>query len=82
MLLGMKMKKVIKKVNNSLKVKYGDKVLDFSKIAKVKFGDLLLKNTGIDIDVFNTEEKILKELKKRNYHLDLKGKKGFLEYEI
>ena len=71
--------RVVKKVNNgSLKVKYADITLDFTPpLPRVKFRDIVLKETGIDINKENTEEKLLKAIKAKNLKLDLKGVVGY-----
>jgi len=70
--------RVIKKVNGSLKVKYGNVELDFTPpLPRVKFRDIVLKETGIDINKENTEEKLKNAIKNRKLNLDLKGVIGF-----
>jgi lysyl-tRNA synthetase class 2 len=70
--------RVIKKVNGSLKVKYGDIELDFTPpLPRVKFRDIVLKETGIDLDKQNTEEKLKKAIKDKKLNLDMKGVIGF-----
>jgi len=71
--------RIVKKVNNgSLKVKYADTTLDFTPpLPRVKFRDIVLKETGIDINKENTEEKLLSAIKKKKLQLDLKGVVGY-----
>jgi len=70
--------RVVKKVNGNLKVKYADTVLDFTPpLPRVKFRDIILKETGIDIDKQGTEEKLLKAIKAKKLKLDLKGIVGY-----
>ena len=57
---------ILKKVNGSLKVNYQGTVFDFTPPYKrVTFRDLVLENTGIDIDKFNDFEKLKKEIIKK-----------------
>lgn len=59
---------VIKKVNNnSLKVKYQGRTYDFTPPYKrITFRELIRKDTGIDINEFDTFEKLKKEIEKKN----------------
>lgn len=58
---------VIKKVNNgSLKVKYQGRTFDFTPPYKrITFRELIKKDTGIDINEFDTYDKLKKEIEKR-----------------
>jgi lysyl-tRNA synthetase class 2 len=70
--------RLIKKINGSLKIEYCGKILDFTPpLPRVKFRDILLKETGIDIDKENNEEKLKKAIKNKKLKLDLKGVVGF-----
>jgi lysyl-tRNA synthetase class 2 len=71
--------RVVKKVNNgSLKVKYADTTLDFTPpLPRIRFRDIVLKETSIDINKENTEEKLLKAIKSKKLKLDLKGVVGY-----
>jgi lysyl-tRNA synthetase class 2 len=69
---------VIKKVNGSLKIKYQGDILDFTPPwPRRTYRDLLKSETGIDIDKFGTEAKLLAETKKKRIQLDLKGVVGY-----
>src|SRR3989338_3596313 len=70
--------RIIKKVNGGLKVKYGDAILDFTApLKRVKFRDVVLKETGIDVDKETTEEKLKKAMKTKKLAVDLKGVVGY-----
>ncbi len=57
---------VIKEVNGSLKVEYEGEMFDFTPpYPRIKFRDLILEKTGIDIDKYNTFEALKKEIKRR-----------------
>lgn len=70
---------VLNKVLGTTKVKYQDLVLDFTPpIKRVKFKDLLLEHTGLDIDKCNTYEKLVAEIKaKKIKDIDLKKIKHY-----
>ncbi|HID34973.1 MAG TPA: hypothetical protein EYP25_10510 [Anaerolineae bacterium] len=69
---------VIKKVLGKLKIKHEDDILDFTlPWRRVTFREAMLKETGIDINKINTEEKLLTEVKKRKIGLDLEGVVGY-----
>lgn len=62
---------IIEELYGSLTVKIGDKDIDFSGDWEiVSFRDLILRDSGIDIDKFKTSEELLKEIKSRNITLD------------
>ena len=44
---------------------------------RVTYRDLLLKDSGIDINVFNSEDKLLQELKTKNIKIKLDGVVGY-----
>ena len=71
--------RIVKRVNDGeLKVKYGDVTLDFTPpLPRVKFRDIVLKETGIDLNKESTEEKLLKAIKAKKLKLDLKGIAGY-----
>lgn len=65
------LKTVVSKVFGSLEVKIGDQVIDFSKEWKrVTFRDVLLKYVDIDINEYDTKEKLLNRIKEKNITLD------------
>jgi len=66
------LKTVIKEVNGSLKVAYGEHTLDFSKKwPRVKFRDAIKQATGIDLQTVSKTE-LVKEMKKRKIDTDYK----------
>ncbi len=70
--------RVVRKVNGSLKVKFGGVTLDFTApLPRVKFRDIVLKETGIDINKQDTEAKLKKAIKAKKLKLDLKGVIGY-----
>jgi len=70
--------RMLKKVNGGMKVKYGDVVLDFTlPLKRVKFRDVVLKETSIDIDKENTEDKLKKAMKAKKLAVDLNGVVGY-----
>ncbi len=69
---------VLQEVKGGTKIEYEGKELDFTPpLARTSFRDLVLEYTGIDIDVADTEEKLLDEIKKKGIELDLEGVVGF-----
>ena len=70
---------IVKKVNKgNLKVKHQDTVLNFKPpLPRIKFKDIVLKETKIDINKEDTEAKLRKAIKKRKLKLDLKGVAGY-----
>jgi len=68
---------VIKKVLGTTKVKFGDKTIDFKAPWPVKsFRDLILKETGIDIDKYMTVDELHQAIKAKKINLTYKGKAG------
>lgn len=62
---------IIEELYGSLTIKIGDKDIDFSGDWEiVSFRDLILRDSGIDIDKFKTSEELLKEIKSKNITLD------------
>ena len=57
--------------DGNLNIQIGDKVINFSGEWKVvSFRDLLLEDCGIDINKFETAEKLLEEIKNRKINLE------------
>jgi len=68
----------IKKINGSLKIKHEDDVLDFTTPwTRVTFRDLLLRETGIDIDKEDTEDKLKKAIRDKKLEIDFEGVVGY-----
>ncbi|MBN2585080.1 lysine--tRNA ligase [Patescibacteria group bacterium] len=68
---------VIKKVLGTTKVKFGDKTIDFKTPWPVKsFRELILKETGIDIDKHLTAEKLQAAIRAKKIHLTFAGCAG------
>ena len=58
--------------DGNLNIKIGDKTIDFGGEWKVvSFRELVLKDCGIDIDKFNTADKLLKEIKSKNINIEV-----------
>lgn len=69
---------VIKNVMGSLKVKSEGVELDFSTPwRRITFRDLVLEETGIDLDEEDTEKKLLTAIKAKKLKVDLKGVVGY-----
>ena len=69
---------VIKKVKGTIKVKFEGEEIDFTPPWKrISYQEAILKQTEIDINKENTEEKLLKAIKRENISLDLEGAVGF-----
>jgi len=65
------LKQVILKVFGSLEVKIGERIIDFSKKWQtVSFRELLIKYIDIDINEYNTKEKLLAVIKERKIELE------------
>lgn len=68
---------VIKSAIGSTKIKSGDQALDFTPpIPRAYFADLLLKETGIEINKHANEKSLLGELKEKKIRIDLRGAVG------
>jgi len=68
---------VIKKVLGTTKIKFGDKAIDFKTPWPIKsFRDLILKETGIDIDKYPTVDELHQVIKAKKINLTYKGKAG------
>jgi lysyl-tRNA synthetase, class II len=68
---------VLNEVFNTTTLEINGQVVDFSKDwPKVSFRDLILKDTGIDIDEFPTASELLKEVKSRGIHLEHENPEG------
>jgi lysyl-tRNA synthetase class 2 len=65
-------KHVVQETNGSLKLNYGESVIDFGGEWKaIDIHDLILRDTGIDIENVATAEKLKEEIKSRK--LDIEG---------
>jgi len=66
--------RVLKTTLGKTKISLGDKTLDFTPpLPRIHFRDLLLKETGIDMDEIGTEEELLSAIRKAGIAVDLKG---------
>lgn len=62
---------IIMDIFNTLEIKIGDNLVDFSgKWPTASFRDLIIKYADIDIEEYNTKEKLLKVIKEKNIELD------------
>jgi lysyl-tRNA synthetase class 2 len=69
---------VIREVMGTLKIKFDDGEIDFTPPWKrISYREAILEQTKIDIDKENTEEKLLKAIKREKISLDLEGAVGF-----
>jgi lysyl-tRNA synthetase class 2 len=63
-------KHVLQKINGTLKLSYGDKVIDFEKKwNRVTLRDLLLKDTGIDYRIYKSEEALRNAISKKGIEI-------------
>jgi lysyl-tRNA synthetase class 2 len=68
---------VVKKVLGTTKIKFDDKIIDFKTPWPVKsFRELILKETGIDIDKYLTAEELHRAIKAKKISLTYQGKAG------
>ncbi|MBQ7140357.1 MAG: lysine--tRNA ligase [Bacilli bacterium] len=75
------LKTVIEKVFGSLTVTIGDREIDFSKKWEtVSFRELILKYINIDINEYNTKEKLLNVILERNIELESETDIGLLGF--
>ncbi len=71
------LKSVLREILKTTKVKYSNKTIDFkTPWPKKSIGELIKKETGIDIDKFPTVEKLQAEVKRKKIKLAYKGKIG------
>jgi len=62
---------IIEKVFGTLTINIEGNEIDFSgDWESVSFKDLIIKYAGIDIDVFNTKEKLLEQIKNKNIEIE------------
>lgn len=65
---------ISKLYDGNLTVKIGDQEIDFGgEWKQISFRDLLLKDCGIDIDVFPTAKSLLEEIKSKKIELDVEN---------
>ncbi len=75
------LKTVINKVFGSLEITIGDKVIDFSKKWEtISFRELIKKYVNIDINEYDTKEKLLGIIKEKNIELESETDIGLLGY--
>lgn len=69
---------IVFEIKGTYKITWEEKEYDLTPPwPRVTYRDLLLKDSGIDIDVENTEEKLLKALKNKKIYLKLDGVIGY-----
>lgn len=69
---------VAKEVTGSYKIAWHETTFDLTPPwPRITYRDLLFKDTGIDINIANTQEKLLKEIKAKKISVDLEGVVGF-----
>ena len=62
---------IINNIFGTLKINFGDKEIDFSgDWPSVSFRELLIKHADIDINVYNTKEKLLEKIKEDKIELE------------
>ncbi len=70
---------VLKETMGTTKVEVNGKTLDFTPpLPRVQFCDLLLEETGIDIDKIEDEKKLREEIKKKKVEINLEGVVGLV----
>ncbi len=70
-LLQKMLQTIIQKLFGTLQIQIGDKCVDLSgEWGSVSFRDLILKYAAIDINIANTKELLLKEIRKFNIEID------------
>ena len=75
------LKTVVEKVFGSLQITIGDKVVDFSKKWEtVSFRELILKYINIDINEYNTKEKLLNIILEKGIELESETDIGLLGF--
>lgn len=69
---------IVKEIKGGYKFEYQGTELDFTPPwPRITYRQAILKHSGIDIDVANTEAKLAAEIKKHNIELKTKGAMGF-----
>lgn len=69
---------LVKEIKGSYKITYQGIELDFTPPwPRKSYRDVVLEHTGIDIDVSDTEELLMKEINSKNIKLDLNGVVGY-----
>jgi lysyl-tRNA synthetase class 2 len=64
-------KHVVQETNGSLKLRHGDDVIDFSGAWKsISVHDLILRDTGIDINEFSNATKLKEEIKRQKIEIE------------
>ena len=62
---------IIQNIFGTLKITFGDKEVDLSgEWEAVSFRELLLKYCDIDLNIYNTKEKLLSEIRRQNIDID------------
>lgn len=62
---------IIQNIFGTLKITFGDKEVDLSgEWEAVSFRELLLKYCDIDLNIYNTKEKLLAEIRRQNIDID------------
>ncbi len=70
---------IIKKTFGTLEIKYQEKVLDFkTPWPRIDYSDVVLKESGVDIDKYPTKESMQKVLQEKGIKIDPKAGKGRL----
>ena len=69
---------VIKESIGTYKIEYENTMLNFEPpIKKITYRELIMENTGIDLNLENTEERLGKAIKDKSLTLDLEGVVGY-----
>ena len=62
---------IIQNIFGTLKITFGDKEVDLSgEWEAVSFRELLLESCDIDLNIYNTKEKLLAEIRRQNIDID------------
>ncbi len=69
---------VVKEVTGGFEIEYQDRKIDFSPgWERVSFRELMLRETGIDIDEVREEKALREVIEEKGFKIDLKGVEGY-----
>ncbi len=71
-------KHVLEEVEGSLRLEYGDRTIDFdNEWPRISIGDLIQRDTGIDISSYRDEKELRSEIERRGIEIQEMEKMGF-----
>ena len=69
---------LVKDIKDSFKLTYEDKQYDFTPPwPRISYREIVLKYTGIDIDIADDDQKLIKEINRKKLNFNLSGLIGF-----